>query len=1673
MNDLVNVKIVEEKENEKVIHSNEEEKINHISSDSNPNLYIHTNVRNNKSINNKDEPIYHHDSVNTSNNTENAYEEMHCRDDKSLHNSINNITENTQKEKCSHQNEKSEINEKMNNIVSSRINENHDFPISSRNIYENGNDNGYNNRSGSNNGHNEGDNNANDISRDSVYQPGISDTNAVINANSSNSYNCNGRSDGISHSAYSVINTQGEIMGEVKENSPGKAPTNDESGRSNSYRGDYWISDNRVSASYPLEYDQPRENAATSNAKEEEDCSAKDKETVFNNYAFGDAHKNVKYILEGENKSTNCKISIPSRNSSRNDNHSNDENSSDLTKNTKKNIFNNFLPKCDINLCKNSYKSDIIEKQGINEVENDHAYDNGYGAVELKNAHTLSAQRGEIKKAQEDCNFSPKSNAESNTFYSALAHKGKGDVLNCADGDNRVVGCSFGNGAPVRDDSHFCSNSIKARNSSEEERSHGDAKIVSAPTLPVNDILKDSNAQVCNNSIDFNTNDKNAPGFDDRKSDMHMADEGKSDMHMADDGKSDVHMADEGKSDMHMADDGKSDMHMADDSKTDVHIPGDSKKDVHIPGDSEKKTANYMHKVNAPSTVKNTHNIARISEKDIIEKGVENDVSNISVYDDENYACTSSIKNYDLNDAENDSFRDSRNREEVLMKKEKIHKNTEEGQKEKLKRKNEECSSTYNLNISCTYNDINIFEKTQNNSEHFPKSPIFNLSSSSLVNDINCSNFVNKDHMSEVHVASKEHSLNHKKNLSPFATSNCNSIEGFTSPNIVLENPVEFFKENTHSSEKMDMHNLSVNIDSKEENGIFPVCNSESHIDDGTHKGNYSSRLTNVDGITSVSGGSGVSSVGYVNNQHVAKYGDDESMRKDGMQYNEVENLNNGLIRKKVREETIIDDINNGNSGMINNEGFGRKVSDETIINDMIDENAVNDMNRNSILKKLSDDTIISGIHSTNEEGILKKMSDDTIVSGIHSIHTGGGEAGEGGGEGGEGGGEGGEGGEGGREEGGEEGREGGREEGREGGREEGREEGRGRITKEIVMSRMSRMSRMSEQGIYSDLKGTVDQGNSASNQQEMCKRSTAKTMSRQHTIRKTNNRNRCDSTKGENVLINQKNETIKNFPDLTAKYVPNDVTIGEGIYSSNVDSGGSICGNDSVSGKSGSGKGRSVGGHVGGSCVDYTNEKYMQWFETIYTVCTKLDDLCCKLSSGFPHSMNLWENSGKPNMRSLKSLFHKNDITMCCISSGEKNKSSVSNLSTTERGYCNGYCGGCDGNSGNYVPSGSANLNDGKEKHLSSYIRNALNGGNHTNDRNLYPTKESYSQSVVDSYLSSHNVGSGECCGERCGERCGEYPKGEERKHENGASTKMMNDYTLNGEESYNHKTNSMQEGNYGNYVKGKKNITKMNHNGLHNVVTKDALEILNLYNNGSYNKVKNEQFHQTNQYNGIFDTGGGGSMSLSHMKNMNHVDCNTGSTTNKGGIITTLSGHSANAALLGYTDDSNINDEMLNGGTDTKRRKGSKKNLGISKNGEKKTNKKVNTISRNTNKIVKNESEFEYLLDLSDKEGPNMENPEDLRCDVAGVYWDKRSWIASWYDNGKRYYKSFSAKTHGFYKSKFWAIKVRLSKVKGQTIFGKNGRKGKTNCASADNNLSFNNPIVNENNNITLSNA
>eukprot|EP00922_Rhytidocystis_sp_ex-Travisia-forbesii_P011728 GHVS01017466.1.p1 GENE.GHVS01017466.1~~GHVS01017466.1.p1 ORF type:complete len:693 (-),score=166.16 GHVS01017466.1:667-2745(-) len=86
-----------------------------------------------------------------------------------------------------------------------------------------------------------------------------------------------------------------------------------------------------------------------------------------------------------------------------------------------------------------------------------------------------------------------------------------------------------------------------------------------------------------------------------------------------------------------------------------------------------------------------------------------------------------------------------------------------------------------------------------------------------------------------------------------------------------------------------------------------------------------------------------------------------------------------------------------------------------------------------------------------------------------------------------------------------------------------------------------------------------------------------------------------------------------------------------------------------------------------------------------------------------------------------------------------------------------------------------------------------------------------------------------------------------------------------------------------------------------------------------------------------------------------------------------------------------------------------------------------------------------YEYLLVLE----PNLEKPlgltdADLKCNISGVYWDRRSWLASWYEHGKRHYRSFSAKAYGFYRSKFHAIKIRLEKQRMLKGLGMVRKKG-----------------------------
>ncbi|GBE62210.1 AP2 domain transcription factor AP2XI-5 [Babesia ovata] len=73
-----------------------------------------------------------------------------------------------------------------------------------------------------------------------------------------------------------------------------------------------------------------------------------------------------------------------------------------------------------------------------------------------------------------------------------------------------------------------------------------------------------------------------------------------------------------------------------------------------------------------------------------------------------------------------------------------------------------------------------------------------------------------------------------------------------------------------------------------------------------------------------------------------------------------------------------------------------------------------------------------------------------------------------------------------------------------------------------------------------------------------------------------------------------------------------------------------------------------------------------------------------------------------------------------------------------------------------------------------------------------------------------------------------------------------------------------------------------------------------------------------------------------------------------------------------------------------------------------------------------------YDYLLDIPLAAEPDPElGEQQFRSIVPGVYWDKRSWIASWYEDGIRHYSSFSARMHGFYRAKYFAIQVRMYKT------------------------------------------
>ncbi|GIX65727.1 transcription factor with AP2 domain, putative [Babesia caballi] len=87
----------------------------------------------------------------------------------------------------------------------------------------------------------------------------------------------------------------------------------------------------------------------------------------------------------------------------------------------------------------------------------------------------------------------------------------------------------------------------------------------------------------------------------------------------------------------------------------------------------------------------------------------------------------------------------------------------------------------------------------------------------------------------------------------------------------------------------------------------------------------------------------------------------------------------------------------------------------------------------------------------------------------------------------------------------------------------------------------------------------------------------------------------------------------------------------------------------------------------------------------------------------------------------------------------------------------------------------------------------------------------------------------------------------------------------------------------------------------------------------------------------------------------------------------------------------------------------------------------------------VIKCTKCYDYLLDIPMKAEPDPElGDQQYKCVVPGVYWDKRSWIASWYYDGVRSYKSFSARLHGFFRAKYYAIHVRMyqSHTKAETL-------------------------------------
>ncbi|EUD67277.1 hypothetical protein C922_02427 [Plasmodium inui San Antonio 1] len=887
-----------------------------------------------------------------------------------------------------------------------------------------------------------------------------------------------------------------------------------------------------------------------------------------------------------------------------------------------------------------------------------------------------------------------------------------------------------------------------------------------------------------------------------------------------------------------------------------------------------------------------------------------------------------------------------------------------------------------------------------------------------------------------------------------FSTNHRNCVQPVGVNNLQKNPHMENLKNGATIDDHMDMCTLPLETQGEE------LREQLSYGTNGITNGDLAraNHLNSANNGTGRRSGSGVNGVNSVSDQGVANFINaeqlenylNEKMKMGNPVHREVpvDTIPKQIMKKKISQDTTFQDNDNDHIEYKNNEMLMRKVSQDTIVNDMMEDNNMSlERNKEMIFKKITQEVASSTIHKpnfghVNNDHLVKKRSLDTTMSCMKI-------------------------------------------------------ENMGSMGKDIILHKLSEHGAVGEllgemNGI-SEMNGMngVGVGGGMDNMARMNGRSGV------HHVDDSNEENtRHDLYRHHHVLYNQSPQSEindRNFKEeMNLQSMMGFHDHQSVISCAHDDSPGNHCEvSDAYN--------RVLDNHTIQSntkeadlCsnVDFTDDKYNQWFDTIYTVCVKLDDLCCKLNSDYPHSMHIWESNGNPSVYDLKSAFQNRNKLKIFSHSNQVEKVAGGVDATVPTTIYNDLNSSDNSVNSNYMYAVThvSNNNQGAMKKQDQFVQDNFENGlpEHVKN-NCKQVGRMYGMSNMNNNINSNNQYGKDLA--HVYSACDDHLKRIQTKSEHGkAGRKRQHEYALH-REMYNHgNSRALQDGSTLLYDR-EKNGMKTDIAILPGALSKDALELLQAY--GKADSRVNDKF-KVELYNAPPQYGGHGD----GMDGANHNNgCHRGAAPFSSGIPTVISNNSIDMALqngdslsiakklsanglMQYVKNEN-NDGFKNANdasaNTTKRRKGGKRNtINNNKSVEKKNIKKYGTVSRTNTKIIKNESEFEYLLELSDKEGPNLENPDDLKCDVAGVYWDKRSWIASWYDNGKRYYKSFSAKTHGFYKSKFWAIKVRLSKVKGQTIFGKNCRKNKDDdgCNTVHNDLTFNSSIVSENNNVLLGN-